>query len=134
MATADLCTDEEVSDMVHTFYAKVRRDEVLGPIFNRHVADWDHHLSKLVDFWSSILRGTGRFSGAPMPKHVALPSLSAALFERWLALFHDTTQALGNEAMRQRADTMARRIAESFWYVYQLSHHPDQRPRALADG
>lgn len=75
------------------FYDKVRADSVLGPIFNSHIHDWDHHLARLVDFWSSILRGAGRFTGAPMPKHIALPGLTAGLFQRWLALFHDTTSA-----------------------------------------
>lgn len=134
MATPDLCTDEEISQMVHDFYAKVRLDDVLGPIFNSHISNWDHHLSKLVDFWSSILRGTGRFSGTPMPKHAALPGLNAELFRRWLSLFHETTQTLGNEAMRQQADAMAQRIAQSLWYGYQLNRHPDQFPTELVDG
>ncbi|MCW5605191.1 MAG: group III truncated hemoglobin, partial [Burkholderiales bacterium] len=76
MYAPDLCTDGEIADMVHAFYAKVRCDEVLGPIFETHIDDWDHHLAKLVDFWSSVLRGTRRFSGAPMPKHAALPGLN----------------------------------------------------------
>ena len=66
--------------MVHDFYDKVRGDEVLGPIFNRHVADWGTHLPTMVNFWSSALRGTARFRGAPMPKHAALPGLSVELF------------------------------------------------------
>ncbi len=132
MAATELCTEEEVTRLVHHFYAKVRKDDLLGPIFNHHVADWDQHLAKLVDFWSAILRGTMRFSGAPMPAHIALPGLNAGLFQRWLALFHQTTQALGNEAMRDRADAMSRRIAQSFWYGYQLSRDPDQLPGQLA--
>lgn len=60
MPTADLCSEEEVSQLVHTFYDAVRQDAVLGPIFQRHVADWDVHMPKMVDFWSSALRGTGK--------------------------------------------------------------------------
>ena len=134
MDTTDICTEEEVTHLVHRFYARVRQDDLLGPIFHRHVADWDQHLAKLVDFWSAILRGTKRFAGAPMPAHIALPGLNAILFQRWLALFHDTTQALGNEAMRERADAMSRRIAQSFWYGYQLSRDSDQLPSQLATG
>lgn len=134
MAATDLCTEEEVTRLVHGFYASVRKDDLLGPIFNRHVADWDQHLAKLVDFWSAILRGTRRFTGAPMPAHIALPGLNAALFQRWLALFHNTTRDIGNDAMREHADAMARRIAQSFWYGYQLSQDPEQIPRQLATG
>ena len=120
--------------MVHAFYARVRRDAVLGPIFDNQISDWDRHLVKLVDFWSSMLRGTGRFTGAPMPKHVALPGLSAALFQRWLALFHETTSAQANQAMGERAYMMAQRIAQSLWYGYQMSHQPDDLPTELAHG
>jgi hypothetical protein len=37
MPTADLCTEDQVSELVHAFYATVRDDPVLGPIFDRHV-------------------------------------------------------------------------------------------------
>ena len=134
MATADLCTEEEVTRLVHGFYARVREDDLLGPIFNRHVADWDQHLAKLVDFWSAILRGTKRFTGAPMPAHIALPDLNAGLFHRWLALFHETTRLLDNQTMREHADAMARRIAQSFWYGYQLSRDPERIPQQLVPG
>lgn len=132
MAKSDLCTEDEVAALVHAFYAKVRRDDALGPIFNGHIDDWDHHLSKLTDFWSAILRGTARFSGTPMPKHVALPGLSAELFQRWLALFHETTLEQPNQAMGAQAYAMAQRIAQSLWFGYQINHRPDEMPTALA--
>src|SRR5690606_12563079 len=57
--SAELCSEEEVARLVHAFYARVRQDAALGPIFDAKVDDWDQHLAKLVDFWSSILRRTG---------------------------------------------------------------------------
>lgn len=131
MAQLDLCTEEDITALVHEFYADVRRDPELGPIFNRHVDDWDEHLVKLVDFWSSLLRGTRRFSGAPMPKHVVLPDLSGELFMRWLALFEQTTARQPNQAMGERALAMARRIAQSLWYGYQINRYPDSLPADL---
>ena len=122
MPSPDLCTEDEVARLVHGFYAEVRGDPVLGPIFEEHVHDWDRHLGTMVDFWSGALRGTARFRGTPMPKHVALPGLNAQLFQRWLALFRQTTATLGNDAMAARADTLALRIAESLWYGYQLGN------------
>ena len=121
----DLCTEAEITALVHAFYARVRLDERLGPIFNEHVDDWDQHLATLVDFWSSILRRTGRFSGAPMPKHAALPGLEAALFRRWLALFNETAAGQPNQAMATRACAAAERIAQSLWMGYQMSRNPD---------
>ncbi|MDO8280470.1 MAG: group III truncated hemoglobin [Burkholderiaceae bacterium] len=134
MSATELCTEREVAALVHAFYAKVRIDPVLGPIFNGHVDDWDRHLSRLVDFWSSILRRTGRFTGAPMPKHIALPGLSAALFEHWLALFRETALAQPNRAMGETAYAMAQRIAQSLWYGYQMSQQPDALPKPLGLG
>lgn len=128
MAVAVLCTDDEISRMVHDFYTQVRGDEILGPIFNTHIDDWDHHLGHLVDFWSSILLRTGRFKGAPMPKHIALPGITAELFQRWLALFRETTAAQENLAMGEQAYAMAERIAQSLWYGYQLHSQPGMSP------
>lgn len=130
MPSPDLCTEEEIAFLVHDFYTRVRAEPELGPIFEAHIRDWDTHLAKMVDFWSSAPRGTARFRGTPMPRHVALPGLSAALFERWLALFGQTTAALANAPLRERADELARRIAESLWYGYQISHR-DALPEAL---
>ena len=131
---SELCTEAEVAALVHSFYASVRKDEVLGPIFDAHIDDWDQHLSQLVDFWSSILRRTGRFSGNPMPKHAALPTLSAALFQRWLRLFRENAATQSNQAMAEQACAMADRIAQSLWLGYQMSRDPDAVPTAIPRG
>ena len=43
---------EDISKLVHTFYAKIRKNELLGPIFNRHISEeqWPDHLKILTDF------------------------------------------------------------------------------------
>lgn len=126
-----LCTDDEVRTLVHAFYAKVRKDDLLGPIFNSRVHDWDEHLVTLSSFWSSILRGTGAYSGTPMQKHAALPHLDATLFRRWLDLFLETAEEQPNQAMGHRAHAMAQRIAQSLWYGWQMHHQPDSLPTDL---
>ena len=131
MRIHELCTEEEVVSLVHSFYARIRQDEVLGPIFDARIADWDHHLTKLVDFWSAILRRTARFSGAPMPKHAALPGLSLELFERWLGLFEITLAEQPNRAMADQAWQAARRIAQSLWSGYQMSRDPQALPEGV---
>ena len=83
-------TEAMIGRLVRAFYAKVRQDPVLSPIFDRVVGDWDDHLGKLTDFWSSVILKTGRFNGAPMAAHARLPGLGEAHFARWLALFRDT--------------------------------------------
>jgi hemoglobin len=132
--TSALCTEQEITDLVHAFYARVREDEALGPIFNAHIGDWDRHLARLVDFWSSLLLRTGRFTGAPMPRHIALPGLSAGLFERWLNLFREVSAAQPNRPMGEQAHEMARRIAQSLWMGYQMSRQPGAIPAVLQHG
>lgn len=131
MARPDLCTTEEIQQLVNDFYGRVRADAVLGPIFDAHIHDWPTHLDIMVRFWSSILRGSGEYSGTPMPKHVALPDLDAGLFRRWLALFSETTAELANRDMASQADELAQRIARSLWYGYQMNRHPNRMPAEL---
>jgi hemoglobin len=131
LISPDLCTDDEIAALVHAFYAKVRQDDLIGPIFNEHVDDWDEHLARLVDFWSSIMRGTGRYSGTPMQIHVALPELKPEFFQRWLALFEQTLNQQPNQAMSERALPAAKRIAQSLWYAYQMNRHPGTLPTDL---
>jgi hemoglobin len=88
----------------------------------------------MVQFWSSMLRGTGTYEGTPMPKHIALPGLSAELFGHWLTLFHATLAELPNRPMAEKAEEFARRIARSLWYGYQLHHKPDAPLREVASG
>ncbi|WP_366139916.1 group III truncated hemoglobin [uncultured Nitrosomonas sp.] len=127
----DLYTEEEVSKLVHEFYAKARKDAALGPIFEEHVIDWDAHFVQMTNFWSAQLRGTSRFRGAPMPKHIALPELSDTLFKRWLQLFRQTTQEMDNPLLKQHADAVAEFIAGRLWMGYQMSHFPHREPAVL---
>lgn len=112
------CTREEVRALVAAFYARVRRDPVLGPVFARHVADWAEHEARLSAFWNGLLRGESGFSGAPLPRHLAIDGLDWPMFERWLQLFGEVARAQGNPAMARLATERAGRIAEHFWRHY----------------
>ncbi len=129
-----LGTADEIRQFVYLFYDRVRKDEQLGPVFDRHIHDWNAHLDKMVQFWSSMLLGTGTYSGTPMPKHVALPNVTGELFGRWLELFRDTMNTLENQALAQRAELFAHRIARSLWYGYQLHHYPDKPLTEITHG
>ena len=87
---------------------------------------------KMVDFWSSLLRRTGRFEGAPMPKHIALPDLDADLFKRWLSLFAESLTEHPNQVMAAQANEMAARIAQRLWLGYQMGNFPDREPTLLS--
>ena len=106
-------TEPMIRTLVHTFYARVRIDPLLGPIFNRAIQDWDAHLDKLCAFWSSVTLMTGRYKGTPMQAHAALPEITPAHFERWLAIFQATAIKTGPPDAAGVFVDRANRIAES---------------------
>jgi hemoglobin len=106
-------TEEMISDLVHAFYARVRQDAVLGPIFNAAINDWAAHLDKLCAFWSSVTLMTGRYKGTPMKAHAELPQISPAHFSQWLALFRTTATELCSPDAAALFVDRAERIAES---------------------
>ena len=100
--------------LVDAFYAHVRADAELGPIFNDAIADWPGHLEKLTDFWSSVMLASGRYKGQPVPAHMRhVGRITPALFERWLALWAETTDAMMEPGAAAALQDKARRIAES---------------------
>lgn len=128
MPSTELCTEDDIIQLVHHFYRRVRQDDMLGPIFEAHIDDWDEHLGRMVRFWSSLLLRTGTYSGTPMPRHVALPDIEGHMFTQWLALFRLTTDEFDKPAFVEQANEFAHRVARSLWYGYQITHNPDQTP------
>jgi hemoglobin len=85
--------EDMIRTLVHGFYARVRADHEIGPIFNRIIGDdWDAHLAKMCEFWSSVMLLTGRYKGNPMIAHMRLKMVRPEHFERWLALFRQTAR------------------------------------------
>lgn len=109
-----MISEEQLADLVDRFYAKVREDEVLGPVFNTAVADWPEHLDKLSAFWSSVMLTTGRYKGNPMMMHLKhVARIRPAMFERWLELWRETAREVLDEKGSAAVAAKAERIAES---------------------
>lgn len=102
-----------IERLVHGFYAKVREDALLGPVFESRVEDWDVHLARMCRFWSGVALMSGAYSGNPMAKHTPLP-VDATHFDRWLELFEETAAAVCPPAAAAHFVDRARRIAQSF--------------------
>lgn len=106
-------TEPMIRELVEAFYAKVREDGELGPIFNAVIEDWDAHYDKLCAFWSSVVLMSGRYKGRPMPAHAALPAIANEHFVRWLALFGETASVVCPPDAAHLFVDRAKRIAES---------------------
>ena len=129
-AAAAGVTEAMIERLVHTFYGRVRADDVIGPIFEAKIDDWDGHLAKLCAFWSSVTLRTGRYDGRPMSPHLIMP-LEGAHFDRWLDLFESTaTEVLPRPAAAVFVDR-ARRIADSFELAIATQRGQIQAPRHM---
>lgn len=101
-----------IERLVRGFYARVREDALIGPVFEARIKDWEPHLQQMFAFWSSVALMTGRYHGQPMRKHLPLP-VDARHFDRWLALFEATARELCSPKAAEHFIERARRIAES---------------------
>jgi hemoglobin len=110
----DAITEDLIRELVHGFYARIRTDEVLGPIFARVIGEnWDPHLAKMCDFWSSVMRMTGRYKGNPMVAHMRLKMVRPEHFERWLELFRDAAEDICGSELAAQSVSRAENIAGS---------------------
>jgi hemoglobin len=105
-------THEDLGRLVERFYAKARRDPLIGPVFERAVEDWDEHLARLTDFWSSVMLTSGRYKGNPFGAHSPL-KLQPEFFTRWLQLWDEVTTELFQPEIAWALQQKARRIGES---------------------
>lgn len=107
-------TQEEIRNIVFKFYEKVRNDAILGPIFEREMSEnWDQHLEKMCNFWTTVMLGNPLYHGNPLEVHRRVAGLNREHFEHWLLLFHQTLKEVcpSNahiEAFSQKANKMAR--------------------------
>lgn len=106
--------EEALAQLIELFYARVRADELIGPLFNDAVGNWPEHLVKLQSFWSGVMLASGRYKGRPLPAHIQHSDrISPASFGRWLALWRRTTDELLDCIPAKALQAKADRIAES---------------------
>jgi hemoglobin len=108
---------EEVSLLVRTFYTKIRKDELLGPIFNGIITDWETHLELLTDFWETNLLYKRKYFGNPMHAHVEVDqkcgnTINEMHFGTWINLWVQTIDELfeNDDEIAQVAKNRARNM------------------------
>lgn len=105
---------DDIKKLVDTFYGKVRKDELIGPVFNERIQDrWPQHLAKMYTFWQTVLLGEHTYFGSPFPPHANLP-VSHQHFEKWMELFKQTLDELFTGAVAEDAKWRAGKMAEMF--------------------
>jgi hemoglobin len=125
---SDILTIEDIRKLVDAFYDKVRKDELLGPVFNERIGNnWPVHLEKMYSFWRTVLLNENTYQGSPFPPHAQLP-IDQSHFTRWMELFTSTVHSLfegekANEA-KWRADKMAQLFQSKIEYYRQKGMNP----------
>lgn len=112
-----LITEENIRLLVNSFYAKVRKDALLSPIFSKVIGEdiemWQPHLETMYDFWSSLMLNSNRYKGNPFQKHVDLSPFDMTLFDTWLHLFEETACEIYIEDLANQYIEKSNRIAGS---------------------
>lgn len=111
----DIESREDICLLIDKFYELVKKDEVIGYLFNDIArVDWDHHLPVMYDFWETVLLDAGKYSRNAMEPHFRLNEkvrLTSVHFDRWLALFFSTLDECFEGKKVELARTRARSIA-----------------------
>ena len=114
--------EQDLARLVARFYAAVRTDALIGPVFNDAIDDWPEHLEKLTAFWSSLMLTSGRYKGAPMAAHLKHRArITPQMFERWLALWREATDAEMPPGIAASMQAKAERIAQNFKFALGLN-------------
>ncbi|MDP3227236.1 MAG: group III truncated hemoglobin [Acidovorax sp.] len=110
---------ESITQLVHGFYGDVRQDPLLGPVFEQALqGQWDAHLQRLVDFWSTVVLGTRSFKGDVFGKHMALEGVTPAHFAAWTSLWQQHTHRIFTPEVAQDLQVAAHGIARNLFRGY----------------
>jgi hemoglobin len=118
---APLCALDagSIARLVHGFYADVRNDPLLGPVFEQALhGRWDEHLERLVNFWSTVALGTRSFKGDVFGTHMALEGITPAHFAAWVRLWQQHTSRLFAPEVAEDLQVAAHGIARNLFRGY----------------
>ena len=112
----DIETRTDIELMVDTFYDSVRKDELLGPIFNSVIGDdWSKHLDIMYGFWQTVLLREFAYKGSPFLPHRKLP-IGETHFERWLYHFNSCINQNFSGKVTEEAKWRAQKMAQMFLF------------------
>jgi hemoglobin len=112
----DIENEAHVKKLIDTFYDKVRKDAVIGHIFNEIIGThWDKHLPTMYQFWNMVLLSKPGYEGYPTKKHMDVDKripLHQEHFDRWILLWDETVDAHFKGTNATHAKEKAKLMAE----------------------
>lgn len=118
--------DADLHGLLVAFYDAVAEEPLLAPYFA--VVDMDAHMPRIVDFWSTLLWHTGRYSGNAFRPHMEMPGLTGEHFARWLAVLERTVDARFAGPAVERMKALGHRIAYSMQVRLGITPFEEYRP------
>lgn len=107
-------TREQIETVVKRFYARVRKNPTIGPVFLESLTDareiWGPHEAKIAGFWANAILHERSYDGNPMMIHSGISALRPEMFDVWLDLFTDTLRQTLPEPTAAAWEALARRI------------------------
>lgn len=104
----DIESLDDIKLIVNTFYERIRKNEILGPIFDERIGGrWEQHLEKMYRFWQTILFSEHTYNGSPFPPHANIP-IDESHFIIWVSNWTATvdeffTGSIAEEAKKRGA-------------------------------
>lgn len=119
---------QDISVLVRTFYAKIREDVVLGPIFIANITDWESHLELLTDFWETQLFLKRKYHGNPVTAHQEVDdkmnhTITSEHFGLWLNLWFETIDELFTGEVAWIAKNRAQKMS-TMLFMKMYEHRP----------
>lgn len=116
----DIESREDIVRLMHEFYGRMFKDEVMGPIFlDVAKMNLETHIPIISDFWELQLFQKSGYRGGMMMVHFQLHNkvmpdgLEHHHFMRWLDYWYDTLDALFEGPRASWAKTVASRIGNN---------------------
>ncbi|MBK7099500.1 MAG: group III truncated hemoglobin [Sphingobacteriales bacterium] len=129
-AKKDIENLDDIKKLVDSFYSKVRKDELIGPVFEEKIADrWPSHLEKMYTFWQTVLLDERTYYGSPFPPHAGL-NIDNEHFEVWLTLFDETLDEYFEGEIADEARWRAEKMADMF--LRKLDYYRNNSSQPLA--
>ena len=92
-----LIIEAEIHSLLVIFYTPIRSRDLPSAILETHLRDdWDGHVPKIWDIWSSILLAKRHFRGNPLIAHQGVPGITRKGFDQCLSLFEEVASAVLN--------------------------------------
>ena len=110
----DIESIDDVKLLVDNFYAKVREDDLLGPIFNSRLEGrWEKHHKRLYRFWNTVLLRKPDYYGKPVEMHFNM-NIGGEHFSRWLEIWNETVKGNFEGMIAERALLRGKTMAHAF--------------------